>query len=169
MTQYQKSYHHWPLQQININITHYYPHLLSNPILRSFCAEGFLVVRLEFCAKGRPFVLTQLRLLCSLQHRPAFFDEPLFIGPCLPNKLIAIQTKHKLWLCLDEIVLGDLGSDITVYINYLKIAVVGGDFVDVLISNLAVWIPLSREVDYHEGEPIARQVVVHQVELGKAL
>lgn len=63
---------------------------------------------------------------------------------------------------------GDLRSDITVNSQYLKVVVVGGDFVDVLICYLAVWIPLCREVDYHEGEPVACQVVVHQVQLDEA-
>ena len=48
-----------------------------------------------------------------------------------------------------------LGGDIAVNIEYLKVAVVGGDFVDVLIGDLAVGIPLCREVDDHEGESIA--------------
>ena len=65
--------------------------------------------------------------------------------------------------------LGDLGRDITVNRKNLKVVVVGGYFVDVLICNLAVRIPLCREVDNHEGELIAGEVVVHQVELSEAL
>lgn len=64
--------------------------------------------------------------------------------------------------------LGNLRGYIAVDSEYLKVVVVVGDFVDVLISDLAVWIPLCCEVDNHKGKSVGGEVVVHEIELHEA-
>ena len=124
---------------------------------------GLLVVGFELGAEGSPLVCGQILSVAHLQHGPALLHEAFLVGAGLPDELVAVEAEDELGLGLDEVVLGDLGRDVAVHLHDLHLLEGGGQFADVLVSDAAVGVPLRSEVDDHEGEPVAGQVVREQV------
>jgi hypothetical protein len=57
----------------------------------------------------------------------------------------------------------NFGSNIAIDFNDLKLAKTACKLADMLISNFAIWIPLSCEIDYDEWIPVASEIVIQNI------
>lgn len=131
--------------------------------------EGLLVEGLKFNPEWSPFLFAHLFPLCHIHHPPAFLHQPLLVWASLPDHLVSIHTEHKFRLSLDQVVLGNGGSNIRVDLDDLYLLKITGEFADVFVCNFAIGVPLGCEVYDEEGEAVAGKVVSKDVEFGELL
>jgi hypothetical protein len=86
----------------------------------------------------------------------------------LSDDFVSVKAEDKLWFGSNAIMPGDFGGKVGVDLNNFKEAVFAGQFRDVQICGLALWIPVGAEVDEQMGVFVSEEMGVQLFKAGKA-
>ena len=129
--------------------------------------EFFVVVSLISRSVWDPFQISSLKLGClsQIDHLIEFINQAFIIWTNLSHNLITVKTEYKFWFGFNWVMSCNLMWYIAVDFDNLKRSVLWSEFVNVLVSQSAVWVPICSEIYESVWELVDFQIFVKLFEV----